>query len=755
MRLGLGLGLSLSRAGGASSALALLPASVPAPYTLAGPTSTQNYQNTGGYAHYAQASGNAQELAINVNTVDGSCYYLRAYNGDSGLTLIERKTDTSESTLIGFTSVGGTGIDSTMQRHIKVERLSSTSNRISGWVGVTTFTITIGVFPAGNTTYAGLRTGSGVTSLVIGQLDTPLAISSATFNASRTVDLAITYTGTPNSYEYQINGGSWADASNYSNASAGVAVIRIPAISTGLNGTSPTFTLRQKNLTSVTASWSALYIPTVASYGLNLSYPEVGGNGYQVRNGALYGEWQDTVGNAVYTNVANPTYIGRDYMPLLLPPGGSWRHLIPFMGPSGTRIRVRANNTSAAFSLEPTVGQSQSSGSGGGFKWIDCNHTYSDAGASDDSAYLGLTVTALGAPGTTWEAYPIDGSGNALESGFFTAQYIADCARFKCLRFLNWVNGNGNNSTTFDWTDRMTGTDWRLNGGAMPYTRMIELWQACGESSAWNIPWKATNTFIDTFADLLADSVPTGKLVYTELANEVHNSNFPVWTIAKDEGIAAGLTTPGGATPSTNHDYAMARYSQRHSEVMARVAARFALKGKTSQLVRVANLQPVPGNFDYVANNYSLDANTDAYSCSIYIGYDANNQPTPTTDPNVVFARYRTGDSYALDSVMAALSAMKVKANSKGKRFIVYEAGVEKMNGSSASLQKSVNRDARMKTLMLDFFDGHSTRAGDLINVYRDDMRITDFGGYGFREYFFQTRANAPKMDALLTAMGL
>jgi len=77
------------------------------------------------------------------------------------------------------------------------------------------------------------------------------------------------------------------------------------------------------------------------------------------------------------------------------------------------------------------------------------------------------------------------------------------------------------------------------------------------------------------------------------------------------------------------------------------------------------------------------------------------------------------------------------------------------MTGSSATLQKAVNRNADMKNVKLEFYSEFEGRVGDLVIIYRDAMRIADLGGYGQQEYFFEPRSDAKKLDALLTKMGL
>jgi hypothetical protein len=240
-----------------------------APYTNAAPTAP-NIQNTGSLAHYAQASGNASKIVVNY--VDANNYiYLNAANGDGGFTVVYRNAG-SESTVFGFTSVGGVGITSAMQRYFKVERLTSTSNRYSGFVGATTFTFTGGVLAIGNSTFAGIVAGTSVTGFETGPLATPLSISSTSFDAvvGTTLAVVINYTSTVAALvDYQIDGGTVAAATIIENATPGVATVGIPISARGTTPTITIITKKQSDGTQLGTASTSAEIPPATIMGIN------------------------------------------------------------------------------------------------------------------------------------------------------------------------------------------------------------------------------------------------------------------------------------------------------------------------------------------------------------------------------------------------------------------------------------------------------------------------------------------------------
>ncbi len=96
--------------------------------------------------------------------------------------------------------------------------------------------------------------GPAMANVTAGSLAPPLAIHTATIDpATRRIDLAISYVGTPDAYDYAVDGGAWAAARTVSSAQAGQAVLRLPALAAGIAG-DVSIALRQRNAPAASAS---------------------------------------------------------------------------------------------------------------------------------------------------------------------------------------------------------------------------------------------------------------------------------------------------------------------------------------------------------------------------------------------------------------------------------------------------------------------------------------------------------------------
>jgi hypothetical protein len=89
-------------------------------------------------------------------------------------------------------------------------------------------------------------------AVTTGSLAPPLAIRGATVDpATRTIDLAIAYVGSPDRYEYRVDGGGWSAARTLSSARTGEAVLRVAAPA---GAGSVTVALRQHDAPDIRAS---------------------------------------------------------------------------------------------------------------------------------------------------------------------------------------------------------------------------------------------------------------------------------------------------------------------------------------------------------------------------------------------------------------------------------------------------------------------------------------------------------------------
>jgi hypothetical protein len=104
----------------------------------------------------------------------------------------------------------------------------------------------------------------------------------------------------------------------------------------------------------------------------------------------------------------------------------------------------------------------------------------------------------------------------------FLPQFIQILAPFRAMRFMGWEATNG--STLANWTDRPSAAVYGASKFGEPYEHIAELVNVTGKDAWVNVPEHATDAFVHSFAQFLAQ-----KLDFTRIQ------------AARD---AAGFTTP-------------------------------------------------------------------------------------------------------------------------------------------------------------------------------------------------------------------
>ncbi len=100
--------------------------------------------------------------------------------------------------------------------------------------------------------------GPAMANVTAGSLAPPLAIRTAAIDpVSRRIDLAIAYVGSPDRYDYALDGSGWAAARTLSSDRAGQAVLRLPALAPGIAG-NVAVELRQHNAPDIRTSVSVV-----------------------------------------------------------------------------------------------------------------------------------------------------------------------------------------------------------------------------------------------------------------------------------------------------------------------------------------------------------------------------------------------------------------------------------------------------------------------------------------------------------------
>lgn len=135
----------------------------------------------------------------------------------------------------------------------------------------------------------------------------------------------------------------------------------------------------------------------------------------------------------------------------------------------------------------------------------------------------------------------------ALGAGrLFNPAFLNLVARFRVLRFMDWLRTNGN--TLSSWSKRPVPSDysWATPAG-VPIEVAVELANAVSADAWLNVPIMADDAYIKRMAELVHRRLGPMQKVYLEYSNEVWNSSFPQYRYASTRGQALWPDRPPGS----------------------------------------------------------------------------------------------------------------------------------------------------------------------------------------------------------------
>ncbi len=332
----------------------------------------------------------------------------------------------------------------------------------------------------------------------------------------------------------------------------------------------------------------------------------------------------------------------------------------------------------------------------------------------------------------------------------FHPDFLKSLEGYASVRFMNWMLTN--DSTVAEWGDRPLPDDARWTVDGVPIEVMVDLANRLGFDPWFTLPHLATDDYVREFAGLVASQLADGLTPYVEYSNEVWNTQFAQNEYARDRGTALGLASD----PFT----AVAEYyALRASEVFTiweeelGDGFRAVVGSMTSEPDEASRRILESGDMARLA---------DVLAVGGYFGFQAN-----WSSRCDLIAAMSLDDLFAFledEEIPGTVEGLGVQAgiaDEHGLALAVYEGG-QHLRGNNCEgdaakadqiglLFDAANRDPRMKDLYLDFFAAVEAAGVDLFAHYTNTGAWTPFGRFGAREYLDQTRAEAPKYDAILT----
>lgn len=319
----------------------------------------------------------------------------------------------------------------------------------------------------------------------------------------------------------------------------------------------------------------------------------------------------------------------------------------------------------------------------------------------------------------------------------FAPQLLDYLKPFGVLRFLDWSTANSNVASR--WISRgqprgvsIAGTD----GIALEY--QVALANAVKASPWFTTSWNADDDYHRRMAQLVHDSIPSGRQVYVELSNEVWNYGFGQAHQVQAEGVAAKLSD--NAFQAAQH-----RYAQRVIEVMAIWSKVYA--DRPRDLVRVVATQADNawvGSVIMDWNGGAIRNSVDAIAIAPYFSVDlatGGAEPGPQVVRMAAAARVQIADK---------VSAYVALAKRTGKRLIAYEAGQHLVDPARVPLVTAIQRDPGMEAVYREYIAGWQAATGDLLTLYAATGPISQYGAWGLREYAGQPLSETPKLRGVL-----
>ncbi len=111
----------------------------------------------------------------------------------------------------------------------------------------------------------------------------------------------------------------------------------------------------------------------------------------------------------------------------------------------------------------------------------------------------------------------------------FNPDWTSRIGGFGAFRFMDWMNTN--ETEVSDWADRPRISDYTYARAGVPVEVLVQLANTLGADPWFNMPHRATDAYIRSFADYVRDALDPGRTVYVEYSNEVWNWQFgqAVW----------------------------------------------------------------------------------------------------------------------------------------------------------------------------------------------------------------------------------
>lgn len=351
-------------------------------------------------------------------------------------------------------------------------------------------------------------------------------------------------------------------------------------------------------------------------------------------------------------------------------------------------------------------------------------------GGDNEGAWLELTTTSPDDPVRSLDCREI---GRPMNERFHP-DFVEFVNGFQILRFLDWQRTNDNFPLL--WEERaQPDHSSQVSRAGVSVEDMVDIANLIGADPWFLMPYRADDTYVRGFAELVYQRLDPQRVVYVELGNEIWNDMFDAAQQAEREGLALGF---GGGDPKRAQSIRYAEKLCRTHRIWSEVFA-----DRPGRLVRVASSQNAYPELAHTILGHGDTAScVDALATAPYVWLDL--QGRGLADREWLFAQMPR----IIAETMGFAQRNRATALRYGKRYIAYEGG-QHLVTSDLEFAQAIQRDPRMGEVYRNYLTSWDRHIRSDLVLYASTAPITEYGSWGLREHPDQPSAQTPKLTAV------
>jgi hypothetical protein len=310
---------------------------------------------------------------------------------------------------------------------------------------------------------------------------------------------------------------------------------------------------------------------------------------------------------------------------------------------------------------------------------------------------------------------------DSVKPPLFTKAFLNHIARFKTLRFMEWLRTNNNPVTSWAMRASPEKTHYASKAG-VPWEHIIALVNQTHQDIWINIPAAADDDYVLQLAKLLKTSLESDCKIYLEYSNEIWNGGFEQYNINRTAAIQEVQNNPksllaydGNTKPQTIAFRRVARRLKEISDIFRTVYGDAAMMRIIRPVFSSQIVQPLTAKvgLEFVDALYG-PPNRYFYALAGAPYFNLGSQQTAEglTSEQVLNAMQ---ESINRLPTVNALESNVALASWYGMKFFAYEGGSDTFGPGSLAAKKTASLNPRMLDICTNYLASWYRQGGDML----------------------------------------